>query len=116
MAWVKLDDGSEVFFESSVLGQLAWCQRVAEMLGDDSCHYCRAPLCITLIVEFADDGRPRRHIPDGYRKGTIDHVVPVSKGGTWDMENLVLACGPCNSAKGKTPYEEFVARSWRCRA
>lgn len=30
---------------------------------------------------------------------TIDHVVPLSKGGKHVIENIVLACKPCNSAK-----------------
>lgn len=31
---------------------------------------------------------------------TLDHLHPRSKGGTDDPENLVLACRPCNRAKG----------------
>lgn len=30
---------------------------------------------------------------------TIDHVIPVSKGGPHTISNLVLACRPCNSSK-----------------
>lgn len=30
---------------------------------------------------------------------TIDHVRPISRGGTNHLLNLVGACGPCNSAK-----------------
>lgn len=30
---------------------------------------------------------------------TLDHVVPRSKGGTDSIENLVLACQPCNVQK-----------------
>ncbi|CAB4125376.1 McrA Restriction endonuclease [uncultured Caudovirales phage] len=30
---------------------------------------------------------------------TLDHVVPVSKGGKTTWENSTTACGPCNSAK-----------------
>lgn len=30
---------------------------------------------------------------------TLDHVVPRSKGGTDSMDNLVLACQPCNVRK-----------------
>lgn len=31
---------------------------------------------------------------------TIDHVIPLSRGGTDDLENLVLLCRTCNSKKG----------------
>ena len=30
----------------------------------------------------------------------IDHVVPVVKGGTHELSNLVPACRPCNRSKG----------------
>lgn len=33
------------------------------------------------------------------RRLTIDHVVPLSRGGTNALTNLVLACGPCNQSK-----------------
>ncbi len=36
----------------------------------------------------------------------IDHVTPESAGGETKVENLVLACQPCNRSKGaKTPEE-----------
>ena len=36
----------------------------------------------------------------------IDHIVPWSRGGTHDRENLTLACKPCNRSKrDKTPEE-----------
>jgi 5-methylcytosine-specific restriction endonuclease McrA len=35
-----------------------------------------------------------------WESSTVDHVVPLSKGGTHDLENLVLACEPCNTRKG----------------
>ena len=31
---------------------------------------------------------------------TIDHIVPVAKGGTNDITNLVCCCHDCNQAKG----------------
>lgn len=37
----------------------------------------------------------------------IDHVLPVSRGGTDDFENLVPACGPCNRSKGAKLIEEW---------
>lgn len=43
---------------------------------------------------------------------TLDHVVPTSKGGRNNLDNLRIACSDCNNAKGDellvTP-NEFAA-------
>lgn len=39
---------------------------------------------------------------------TVDHVVPISKGGAHSIENIVPACQPCNSSKGAKPLEEWL--------
>ncbi len=40
---------------------------------------------------------------------TLDHVLPVSRGGKSSWENVVTACYPCNSSKGnKTPEEAHM--------
>jgi excisionase family DNA binding protein len=44
------------------------------------CYYCEKPM------------HPIRDF-------TVDHRMPVSKGGTDDRDNLVAACWPCNSEK-----------------
>lgn len=42
----------------------------------------------------------------GKAANTIDHVLPVSRGGTSSWENCVASCQPCNSKKdSKTPQE-----------
>ena len=38
---------------------------------------------------------------------TIDHIVPLSQGGTDAFENLRLACAPCNNARESRDPEEF---------
>jgi len=38
---------------------------------------------------------------------TVDHMLPVSRGGTDHMNNLVPACIPCNSSKGDLRPREF---------
>jgi 5-methylcytosine-specific restriction endonuclease McrA len=47
----------------------------------DHCHWCQHP--------FA---------PDDLR--TLDHVTPRSQRGRNALHNLVLACEPCNRARG----------------
>jgi 5-methylcytosine-specific restriction endonuclease McrA len=37
-----------------------------------------------------------------FRKGTQDHVVPVSRGGSGGVSNIVLACERCNKVKSDT--------------
>jgi 5-methylcytosine-specific restriction endonuclease McrA len=38
---------------------------------------------------------------------TLDHVVPVSKGGDNDEKNLVTACKRCNDSRGNRGAVEF---------
>ena len=42
-----------------------------------------------------------------YRNFEIDHVIPRSKGGGDNLENLQLLCGHCNKTKGKGTMEEL---------
>ncbi|MEU0198601.1 MULTISPECIES: RNA-guided endonuclease IscB [unclassified Streptomyces] len=39
----------------------------------------------------------------------VEHVRPRSRGGSDRISNLVLACSPCNRAKGSKPVEAFLA-------
>jgi 5-methylcytosine-specific restriction endonuclease McrA len=45
----------------------------------------------------------RRLRPKGV---TLDHVLPICRGGAHHVDNMVLACPACNVAKGeRTPSE-----------
>lgn len=59
-----------------------------QLYAQKFCHYCE---------EFVDSS-----------ERTVDHVIPLSRGGTHSVSNLVMACGSCNYSKqGRTP-EEFL--------
>jgi 5-methylcytosine-specific restriction endonuclease McrA len=56
--------------------------------GGGACHYCgRRPPEVAIEV---------------------DHLIPVSRGGTNDFENLVPACRECNRSKGAQLLEDSV--------
>jgi len=57
------------------------------------CRYC-GWLCIPMNQGSHPDLR------------TIDHIIPVHRGGTYELDNLVVACCSCNTIKaGRTPEE-----------
>lgn len=40
----------------------------------------------------------------------VDHIIPLSRGGTNDRENLQAACMPCNSSKSDKLLSEWRGR------
>ena len=69
------------------------------------CAYCGAT-CVS--KDKYRQTRPHDRKPLSI--GTIDHIEPVSQGGTDDLDNLVCACLSCNSAKGSTPWWVFCSQ------
>ena len=63
----------------------------------------------TLYGKQEGDGAGcKHHFP--FRNLTVDHVVPKSRGGTDQLDNLQLLCGACNSMKGTIDQVAFVAK------
>lgn len=54
------------------------------------------------VCRYCDRVGSDKADPDG-RHWHIDHVRPVSMGGTDALDNLVVACERCNRAKGPRP-------------
>jgi len=42
------------------------------------------------------------------KRGAIDHIYPINKGGTNDYDNLQLLCTECNARKRDKTMDEFV--------
>lgn len=38
----------------------------------------------------------------------MDHLIPVSRGGTNDLDNLAILCRPCNLNKRAKTWDEWV--------
>ena len=66
------------------------------------CYYCG--------VHFVGQRRRHNNLTDSEylaRTPTIDHIVPLSKGGKNSVSNFVLACHRCNVRRGNKSFETF---------
>ena len=78
---LKLENGHSPYTETEVLN----------LYGTD-CHLCSQPI---------DFEAPRRFNKPGWELGLhIDHIIPISKGGSDTLENVKPAHGRCNVSKG----------------
>ncbi len=72
------------------------------------CYLCRSPIRMML----RDHEKKLLPAGCGTRKGcpqaTIDHVVPMARGGTSALSNIRPACRKCNTDKGDWTYTELI--------
>lgn len=61
------------------------------------CSYCLVGLNLDNRKDFSDSAH-------------IDHIVPLSSGGTHTKDNVVLACRSCNLSKGSMSVLNFLSR------
>lgn len=67
---------------------------------DGKCFYCLQQ-CFILDEERNGLGKKRL--------ATAEHVIPLSKGGTDHLSNIVMACYACNSLRGNSKFNKFLA-------
>lgn len=70
---------------------------LAMQQGGWFCHYCGKPIIKRINHNMANSA-------------TVDHMHPISKGGSNSLRNMVLACHPCNAEKGNMLYQDFIRR------
>lgn len=68
----------------------------------DLCFYCARELLF--LPRYS--ARQHEALPN---IATIDHIIPRSEGGTAHIDNVVLACAPCNKRRGARPAGQFLA-------
>ena len=69
-----------------------------KLLWNTSNHTC--PIC---GVHMTNKGKV-----DASNYATIDHIVPKSRGGTSNIENLRLICRKCNNKRGNRVEEDTL--------
>jgi 5-methylcytosine-specific restriction endonuclease McrA len=71
---------------------------------------CEGKLSRTVLKASGEGDLSR--LASGLRSGTLtcDHVVPVSRGGSSTLDNLVTACLACNLAKSTMTPKEWRAQ------
>lgn len=47
--------------------------------------------------------------PVTWKRSTLDHVMPVARGGKDSISNVVLCCRPCNNAKADRTLDEWIS-------
>lgn len=64
-------------------------------------------LTLTQWLEIFADAHGHCHYCDKEARLTMDHVIPLSRGGKDSKDNVVAACLHCNTSKGNKTLEEW---------
>lgn len=80
------------------------------------CRFCETKLVVKSIHNVFSKAVPdaarqgptneTRHFGIGNLTASVDHIIPYSRGGTNDPDNLVTACPTCNYGRGAWLLEE----------
>lgn len=68
----------------------------------------RKPLCQDVRTKVFELSAYRCVNCESYKDLTVDHIYPVSKGGSDEIDNLQTLCRSCNSKKGTKTMTEWL--------
>lgn len=57
----------------------------------------QSPVCSYCAIQLSSD------------QIQLDHVIPLSRGGSHTIDNFAISCRSCNCSKGNKTLEEFIA-------
>lgn len=100
------------FREQQRLGQLRWSRTASGRLKNALKNHRRRALLLSALSTLTAAEweaillkyRRRCAYCSGRRRLTMDHVVPLARGGTHSKDNVVPACLSCNSRKGSSDW------------
>ena len=79
-----------------------WSRKAVLQRDQYTCGYCG--------VKLGDKVRGRLV---NHQHFTVDHILPISRGGKNSWSNTVCACAPCNQKKGsRLPHELNMKLRW----
>ncbi len=91
-------DPSFNYFDHMDFLHYFWNQQPSPLI----CHYCKEEIS-------------REHHYSHPKRATIDHIIPLSKGGRrYLMSNVVVACNSCNLEKSDRLPEELDSEQKLC--
>ena len=97
----EIDKAWEQHLAKRQYHRAGWLEALFEK-HEGLCTYCQQEL------QLDDRQSPLRP--------TIDHVIPLGRGGSDTLDNCTLACSLCNTAKGNLPASDRAAiRAVRAR-
>lgn len=89
--WYEVVDSAQIAKERKKAQELKRSQWWKNILGKGICHYCEKKFPAAQL--------------------TMDHIVPLARGGTSTKGNVVPACKECNQNKKlSTPVEEALKK------
>lgn len=89
--WYTVISPEEIKIERQKARELKTSQWWKNLIGKGKCHYCQ-----------------KIFNPNDL---TMDHIVPIARGGKSKKANVVPSCKKCNSEKKlKTPVEEILSK------
>lgn len=100
---------SHARYKAKNFGQIAERNRLAEFKYRGILHACDGTVTDEIVIAVYSQENCtycKMYVPPDKR--TMDHKIPIIRGGLHSANNVTMACNPCNSRKRNMTSEEYV--------